>query len=165
MGLDVVGVEGIQTAIDEFKEEHPEIPLERLDRTSEGGFNVYAGAGLSILRGDFFELTSASAGKFDLCLDCAALVAVHPSLREKYVAALDGVVKPGARILLVGMNYNQEEMSGPPYSIDSKEVDRLFGHGYDIKRPTSNDVLKDYPRFVEKGCTALREESFLLEKH
>lgn len=44
------------------------------------------------------------------CLDRAALVAVHPSLREKYVAALDGVLKPGARILLVGMNYNQVRM-------------------------------------------------------
>lgn len=65
-GLDVVGVEGIQTAIDEFREEHPDIPLERLDRTSEGAFEVYAGPGLSILRGDFFELTSASAGTFDL---------------------------------------------------------------------------------------------------
>ncbi|GAQ84841.1 hypothetical protein KFL_002080180 [Klebsormidium nitens] len=163
-GLDVVGVEGIQTAIDEFREEHPDIPLERLDRTSEGGFEVYAGPGLSILRGDFFELTSASAGTFDLCLDRAALVAVHPSLRGKYVAALDGVLKPGARILLVGMNYNQEEMSGPPYSIDIKEVDRLFGNGYDAQLLTANDVLKDYPNFVAKGCTALKEDAFLLVK-
>lgn len=34
-------------------------------------------------------------------------MAVHPSLREKYVAVLDRVLKPGARILLVGMNYDQ----------------------------------------------------------
>ena len=62
----MVGVEGIQTAIDEFQAEHPDIPLEKLDRTSEGGFNIYAAPGLSILRGDFFELTSASEGTFDL---------------------------------------------------------------------------------------------------
>lgn len=62
----MVGVEGIQTAIDEFRAEHPDIPLEKLEQKSEGGFDVYAAPGLSLLRGDFFELTSASAGTFDL---------------------------------------------------------------------------------------------------
>lgn len=58
----------------------------------------------------------------------------------------------------------QEEMSGPPYSIDIREMDRLFGHGYDFELLTSNDVLKDYPRFEAKGCTAVKEEAFLLVK-
>jgi hypothetical protein len=65
-GLNVVGVEGVQAAIDEFREEHPDIPLEKQDRTAEGGFEVYSAPGLSLLRGDFFELTSASAGTYDL---------------------------------------------------------------------------------------------------
>lgn len=65
-GLDVVGVEGVQAAIDEFREEHPDIPLEKQDRTADGGFEVYSAPGLSLIRGDFFELTSASAGTYDL---------------------------------------------------------------------------------------------------
>jgi hypothetical protein len=55
-------------------------------------------------------------------------------------------------------------MSGPPYSIDGKEVERLFGRNYGIELLTSNDVLSDYPRFIEKGCTALKEETHLLVK-
>jgi hypothetical protein len=65
------------------------------------------------------------------------------------------------------LNYRlffQAEMSGPPYSIDGKEVERLFGRNYSIELLTSNDVLSDYPRFIEKGCTALKEETHLLVK-
>ena len=55
-------------------------------------------------------------------------------------------------------------MSGPPYSLKLDEVKRLFGHGYDVEVLTSHDALKDYPRFAEKGCTALKEEAHLLVK-
>lgn len=44
--------------------------------------------------------------------DRAALVAIRPEDREEYAATCDSLLKPGGRILLLTLVYNQEKMSG-----------------------------------------------------
>lgn len=129
----VIGVEGIRKALQEFAAENPDLQLmEDSSPPPEGPYHFRAWTGKSILllQGDFFELDSNALGgeQVDAIWDRAALVAIDPTLREKYVDTLRKVLRrPGGRILLnTYVKYSGDMNKGPPFSIDEDEVRRLF---------------------------------------
>ena len=71
---------------------------------------------------------------------------------------------PGIRSLLVTLDYPQEEMRGPPFSVTQDEVGRLFGSRFDIWQLHIEDCLAREPRFRKKGLTRLEERVFILRK-
>lgn len=123
----VVGVEGIQKACEEFAEEHKDLNLEQIKRPSST-FLSWRGNKIMLLQGDFFELdTRATDGQFDGVWDRAALVAIEPAMRKEYVDTLGKVIKRGGHILLsTYVRRSGDTTKGPPYSIDEDEVRRLF---------------------------------------
>ena len=63
MAGEVVGVEGIQSALEEFAIEQPELKVEY--KGIENGFGKFVGKKITLLRGDFFELDAEKTnGKF-----------------------------------------------------------------------------------------------------
>jgi len=128
---EVVGVDGIRTAMEEFTKEHPDLEVEPVSEgTTDSGFEKWKGHSTTLLTGDFFNLDAETAGgTFDGCWDHGALVAIDPSLRKQYVDKLGELIaKPGGRILLsTYVRPNGDVKTGPPFSIDEGEVRRLFG--------------------------------------
>lgn len=127
---DVVGLEGIRKALEEFAEEQPDLEVKPVEDSSDA-FERLRGKKTTLLKGDFFALDEDSAGgRFDSIWDRASLVAINPTLREEYVQVMKKLLKPGGTILLVtldrrtgsdaGMN------AGPPFSVPEKEVRRLY---------------------------------------
>ncbi len=52
----------------------------------------------------------------------ASLVAIEPSLRERYVKLMGELVPRGGRVLLVTISYDSKKASGPPFSVPPEEV-------------------------------------------
>jgi thiopurine S-methyltransferase len=156
-GAHVVGVELSPIAVESFFVEQGLTP-----RTSqEGAFVIWESGPIRLLCGDYFALTPAHLVGVQAVYDRAALIALPPERRAAYVAQLDQLLPVARRTLLVTLEYLQEQMQGPPFSVPEREVRTLFA-GADIKRLGAQDVLADHPRFRDKGLTRLLECAYLI---
>ena len=125
---EVVGVDGIKKALQEFASEHPDLELKEMESTES--YEVFKGKKISLLKGDFFELNDESTGgKFAAIYDRASLVAIRPEMREKYIAVMQRLIAPGGKILLVTVEHDTG--TGPPFSIPETDVLLLYeGQGW-----------------------------------
>mmetsp|Transcript_14049 Transcript_14049/g.22607 ORF Transcript_14049/g.22607 Transcript_14049/m.22607 type:complete len:183 (-) Transcript_14049:85-633(-) len=131
LASEVVGVEGIRTALEEFIQEHPDLKISEVKQEKESdGYERFQGDKITLLKGDYFELDSTkTGGKFGLVFDRGSMVAIEPKLRESYIKILSELLGPGGSILLVVLERkgNEEAMKkGPPYSIPESTVQELF---------------------------------------
>ena len=67
------------------------------------------------------------------------------------------------RNLLITLEYNQNQMEGPPYSVPAEEIESLFAPLDSLKLLETYDILDD--RFRNKGLTRLLEHVFLIVKN
>lgn len=128
-GCEVVGAELSEVAITQLFEE---LGVEPTISTSTNG-KVYTKDGLTIFVGDIFELTSSDIGDVTGVYDRAALVALPSPLREQYSAHLIAITQCAPQ-LIISFDYDQNEMAGPPFSVNEKTVDSLYSADYNIQR-------------------------------
>lgn len=122
---EVVGVEGIKKALQEFAIEHPDLGVKQIGLTGSGTFEAFRGNNITLFRGDFFELTRNDiGGKVSAVFDRGSLVAIEPNMREEYLHVMKRVVAPGGKILLVAVEH--DDGKGPPFSITESDVRRLY---------------------------------------
>jgi len=114
------------------------------------------------LCGDIFDLHSMDNSDIDAVYDRASLIALNPMQRETYAELLKTVLPANARMLLVAMDYPQDEMQGPPYSVREAEVQALFGGRFSVKLLHSLDLLKDGERYGDRGVSRMLEQVYLL---
>lgn len=152
---EVVGVEYVEQAVSEFFAERgltPEIETDPAIRYSAGNYTLFAA--------DFFSLTEEHLGPIDAVFDRASLVALDRAARIRYANHLRSLLPEEARTLLVTFNYDQTEMSGPPFAVSPEEVHRLFQDGFEVEHLETRDALSDL--FRTRGLTAMRESAFRL---
>ncbi|WP_202940819.1 thiopurine S-methyltransferase [Alteromonas macleodii] len=126
---EVVGAELSEVAIIQLFEELGVEPTVTI--TSNG--KIYAKDGLTIYVGDIFKLTSSNLGDVTGIYDRAALVALPSPLREQYAAHLMAITQCAPQ-LIISFEYDQNEMAGPPFSVNEKTVDALYSADYNIQR-------------------------------
>jgi thiopurine S-methyltransferase len=160
-GCSVVGVEISPIAVESFFAEHRLTPA----ATRESRFVRWRIDALEILCGDFFELEKGDIGNCQGVYDRAALIALPPDMRPRYVAHLSSLLNPHARGLLVTLEYNQSEMGGPPFSVSDAEVSRLFAEAYYVRLLCRTDILKSQARFREQGLTHLSEQAWRVDRN
>ena len=156
----VIGVEISRIAVETFFAENNLIPVIH----QEDGFVRFSSTGIELLCGDFFALTKDDIGNIDGVYDRAALIALPASLRQRYATHLSSLINTGCDCLLITLDYNQLEMTGPPFAVSADEVARLFGQHFRIESFCSNDVLETHPRFREAGLARLSEHAYLLTR-
>lgn len=128
-GCEVVGAELSEVAITQLFEE---LGVEPTISTSTNG-KVYTKDGLTVYVGDIFKLTSSDIGDVTGVYDRAALVALPSPLREQYSAHLIAITQCAPQ-LIISFDYDQNEMAGPPFSVNEKTVDSLYSADYNIQR-------------------------------
>jgi thiopurine S-methyltransferase len=156
----VLGVELSPIAAAGFFEHESLIPL----RFPHGAFELYAASRYEILQGDFFDLAREEVGAIHGWYDRAALIALPPAMRQRYAAHLAGLLVPGTRGLLITLEYPQDKMDGPPFSVPVAEVHALFEPDFTIELLERQDVLAANARFAERGIDHLYEGVFRLER-
>jgi thiopurine S-methyltransferase len=159
-GHSVAGVELSTVALESFCMEHG-VPANR--RTLDD-FDVYEAPGLQLYRGDFFALTPELLGPIAAVYDRAALISWIPERRAAYVAHMNALTNPGTQTLLVTMEYPQQEMKGPPFSLGAEEVHRLYAQGHEIRALSRQDVLANEHRLRSRGVTQLHEACYRLTR-
>ncbi|WP_454064956.1 thiopurine S-methyltransferase [Candidatus Nitrospira salsa] len=82
--------------------------------------------------GDLFALENENLMAFEGVYDRAALIALPPEMRAGYVETISALLKPGAKYLLISLEYPDDMLDGPPFAIDGQEIDRLFHEGFSI---------------------------------
>lgn len=159
-GHKVVGVELSRVAVEQFFAEQGLQPT----ITAQGPFQRYRVDELEILCGDFYALTAELLGPIDAVYDRASLIAMPPERRPDYAAQITRLMPPGARMLLIGMDYPQGEMAGPPFSVPEVEVHTLYRDRFEIQTLAVEDIWSENPRYRERGMTRLDEHVLVLHR-
>ena len=74
----------------------------------------------------------------------------------------DFCLPPGTQMLLVTLEYPQEEMQGPPFSVPAEEVERLYGGYGEVRALGRNAILSREQHFADRGVTELSECAFFV---
>ncbi len=152
---EVHGVELSSIAVRSFFAEHFYTPLVvQVNAHHE----LYQFDELSIYTGDYF---TAPVESYDIVYDRAALIALPEEMRQEYVARLKSLLKPGGRILLVTLDYEQHEMAGPPFSVPQLEIEQLFSE-FSVERLHQDSANAQHPKRAEKGLSRFAEEVWLI---
>lgn len=157
-GHRVIGVEISELAVSSFFSDNDLQP----QVTRQGNFDCWSTDGLSLLCGDFFDLSAAQLADCSGVYDRASLIALPQEMRPRYAHQLAALLPPGAQTLLVTMVYPQDQMRGPPFSVREAEVRQLFGTSFAIEQLFSTDVLAENKRFRERGLSRLQERVYRL---
>jgi thiopurine S-methyltransferase len=157
-GFKVLGVEISPIAVKDFFAENDLNPA----ISRHGAFERWDADGLSLLCGDFFDLSAEHLESVAGVYDRASLIALPPSMRQRYAAHFQHIVPAAAETLLVTMEYPDGDMQGPPFTVHEQEVRALYGGQFDIDRLFAMDLLAENPSLAAKGVSALLEKVYHL---
>ncbi|MBN2865130.1 MAG: thiopurine S-methyltransferase [Thiotrichales bacterium] len=145
-GHEVLGVELSQQALDEFLvENHIQAQPVKHDH-----FCGYELAAMTLLCGDFFKLSAEDCADIKAVYDRAAIVALPPEMRQQYVQHLQTILPKGCKLLMVTMEYDQSQMSGPPFSVTEDEVNALFSGFAQVEKVSEVSTNRKGHAMVEK---------------
>lgn len=156
-GHPVLGVELSRLALEDFVGEHGLACQWRPDNH----FEIAECGWLTLYCGDYFALSSKQLQAVTVIYDRAALIALPPPMRRRYVAHLRKHLPGGWRLLLITLDYPQSDRTGPPFSVPDDEVRELFT-GCVVSMLDEADVLDEHPVFRDQGMTRLSERVYLI---
>ena len=159
-GHPVVGVELAQVAIETYFAEGCETALSAPDDR----FTRYQGSNSTIFHGDFFDLTSPLLEGVQGLFDRAALVALPPDMRFRYVDHLLRIVPDDTRILLITFEYDQNLVAGPPHAVMPDEVESLYGGRCQVELLESIVTSALPAHFSQQGVAQAAESVYLITK-
>jgi thiopurine S-methyltransferase len=131
---------------------------------SDGDLVVHTAGDYALWCGDFFQLSAAHLDGVEAVYDRASLIALPPDVRRRYATHLCAILPPAAVIFLIVVEYDQSEMSGPPFSVTVDETAELYGDAFDIDLVTSYQALESNERLRERGLTHLEETLLVLRR-
>ncbi len=156
-GYRVTGIELSEKAVEAFFAENDLI----VEKQIVGSLACYRSEQISIYCGNYFDLNINALGSDVAAVyDRASLIALPEQMRPDYIAHQQQLIRDGVPVLLVTMEYPQQQMSGPPFSVSQTEVEKLYTHAQSVELLGSIDLLAKEKRFVEKGITSLTENSY-----
>ncbi len=159
-GHRVLGIELSATGIAEFFAEHA---LDD-DVTDTPDGRLHRAGDIALLEADAFEVSATTLSGICHVYDRAALIALPPDLRQRYVDTLYARLPAGTSALLITLEYPQHEKNGPPFSVQEDEVRALFSPAWDVTLLERRDILSQQPSFVAEGVTALGTVVYRLDK-
>ncbi|MGY4493154.1 thiopurine S-methyltransferase [Pseudomonas sp. TE3610] len=158
-GLHVLGVELATQAVEAFFAEQGLQPAV----VRRGAFDCYSAGALEVWCGDFFALTADDVVGCTALYDRAAMIALPPEMRQRYVRHLTAILPAGCAGLLITLDYDQSVLPGPPFSVPDEEVRALWGGEWQVDQVECRDILDEGGKFVSAGATRLEERAYRLK--
>lgn len=149
-GHKVTGIELSEIAVRDFFAEN----AIEYDTAKEGDLDRYSAVDLplTLYCGDYFEFAGQP---FDALYDRGALVALPIDLRGRYVQHTKNLLRPGARKLIIALEYDQSVVGGPPFSVPASEISTYWN---DVKCVSKKDDIDNCPpKFRAAGLTEVQE--------
>ncbi len=123
-----------------------------------GKHKHFHGEKIDIFVGDLFDLSREMLGPVDAVYDRAALVALPEAMRAQYTAHLKSLTALAPQ-LVIGYEYDQTVVPGPPFSVTPDELHRHYSDAYTLTPLARVDV----PGGLKGKCPAT-EHVWRLEK-
>lgn len=158
-GLNVVGVELSEVAIKSFFEEWGI----SFDVSEENDFRVFRSHNITLYQGDYMNLKPEHLAHCKMVYDRASIVAIETFNRQSYVNQLLSIIPQKIPILMVTLEYDQNVMSGPPFSVPVEEIEGLFEPDYRLTRLITQEQINERERWREKGLKSLLETALRLD--
>jgi thiopurine S-methyltransferase len=159
-GHRVLGVELSPLAVEQFFAGHgltPEVHDSRYGRH-------YRAGDIELICGDVFGLDAEALPGCAAVYDRAALIALPPELRRRYVRELHAQLPAGCRGLLITLEYPQHEKQGPPFAVLEAEVRELYGRDWAVATLDRHDILAEQPAFAAEGVSMLATVVYRLSR-
>ncbi|MDD2090954.1 thiopurine S-methyltransferase [Pseudomonas guariconensis] len=156
-GHQVLGVELSRRAVEDFFNDHGLAP----QVTQQGAFEVWRSGDVELWCGDFFALTAQHVGDCVGLYDRAAVIALPPAMRERYLALLSRLLPGACKGLMVTLDYDQARLDGPPFSVADDEVRAGFA-GWQVEALEEREIIQESPKFEQAGITRLIERVYRL---
>ena len=153
-GYDVAGVELSELAVTQL---FAELGIEPIISAVEK-LRLFQGEKIDIFVGDFFDLSRKILGPVDAIYDRAALVALPEAMRVQYTAHLKAITALAPQ-LVIGYEYDQTAVAGPPFSVTRYELQHHYSDAYTLTLLDRVDV----PGGLKSKCPAT-EHIWRLEK-
>lgn len=154
-GHTIVGLEMVKQAVETFFQERGLNP----ELTEHDHYTSHAHPPFTLLHGNVFELKPKTV-QAEAWYDRAAMIALPVESREAYVAQLRQQTKPGAVGLLITFAYPQEQMQGPPFSLQDEHVLQLFSVGFEVECLETRELEDE----KERGLSSLSTSVFRIRK-
>ncbi|MBT2971962.1 MAG: thiopurine S-methyltransferase [Candidatus Thiodiazotropha sp. (ex Ctena orbiculata)] len=158
-GYRIRGIELSPLAVEAFFDElnlQPEVE-------SVGDFQYWHTGPYEIYCGDIFDIEQLDNSDIAAVYDRASLIALNPQQRIQYAQMLQRILPDRTKVLLITLEYPQNEMEGPPYSVSGDEVESLFAKRYSIQHLHSLNILRDTGRYCDKDVSRMQEHIYLLK--
>lgn len=126
-GHQVVGAELSELAIRQLFEELGVDPT----ISDMGALKRYSATDIEIFVGDIFALTLEMLGPVDAVFDRAAFVALPEEMRTEYAQHIAHITGKAPQ-LLITFEYDTSVLDGPPFSIDSDELEQRYGDSHEL---------------------------------
>lgn len=159
-GYNLLGIELNLVACREFFEQNKL----HYKESEKDNFHILTSENITLYSGDFFNFNKAMLGEIAAVYDRAALVALPETMRKQYVEHLKGMLTADVPVFLITAAYNQNEMNGPPFSVDKNEVEAHYGHDFKITQ-LHDEIAKELPPHLKaKGLKTYQHFVFILNK-
>lgn len=159
-GYTVIGIELSQIAVEAFFEEQG---LE-YQRATGDRFVTYQSGNITLLQGNFYDLRAEDLEHCVLVYDRAALIAIESPDRPRYYEHMASILPAEAEMLLITLEYDQSEMTGPPFSVPADEVYQHYAGAFTINPLETASIIDEQPRWRKVGLTWLTESVFGLRR-
>ncbi|HEX7043318.1 MAG TPA: thiopurine S-methyltransferase [Burkholderiales bacterium] len=159
-GHRVLGVELSELAVRAFFAESGLTPHVREERP----FVRWEADGIALWCGDYFALVPEDLARTAAVYDRAALIALPPPMRRRYVAKLEEILRPGTVVLLLSITYPDGQMDGPPFSVPESEVRELYAPGFALELLASEDAFRPDSALARRGLRELSAQAYRLRR-
>ena len=160
LGHPVFGVEFSETAAQAYFAEADE----SFDVSDGFYLRCYKGTHTTLYVGDFFDVHVPDILGIRGVYDRGALVALPPALRSMYVDHLLRIVPEHAHILLITLEYDQDGVAGPPFSVTEAEIAALYEPRARWQCIGSIETTELPPKFSAAGIESAREAIYHIVK-
>ena len=162
-GHHVWGVEYVDLACESFFRENNIY----YDIDHFGQWKIYEGDNIHIIQGDFFKLPTNLLPPVRAVYDRGALVALPGEKRQKYTESIKRVISPGCSMLVHAFEYDQEKMSGPPFSVPCLEVESYYpdSYNYQVDCLGKSEKIDHLAKFRQRGLTSIIEKAYHIRRN
>lgn len=133
-GYEVVGIELVESAVQAFFAEQNISPTIH-QHADNPAVKYYQGQlaeqTITLWVADIFALTAEDVGNVDAVYDRAALIALPTDMRLRYSEQMRQLSNNAPQYIIT-LNYDQSKKDGPPFSVNSDQIQQYYCNYYQI---------------------------------
>lgn len=153
-GHQVIGVDVSGKALRELMNQYDE----QFSQDASHGFPIYRSESLELWEGDFLKLPTSKIPPLDIIYDKASIVALPKKMRNIYAQKVLELCGKDCQILIQTFEYNQEEMTGPPFSVDEEELKQLYSPRFELQMLHEQSKFEELSKFQQRGLSSYLNE-------